>query len=156
MLMLRHGYEAKLPLVRSVIAELEASHGVKTISLVGFCFGGKVATLAGGDPLIIPSVRSIVIAHPAPTPASAFAALRVPLLLLHAELDNMFTASHRKAAAAEMEKIKAEGFAFEVADFEGVKHGFANRGDATEEKSLEAMRSAFAKSLDWIGKHTKA
>ncbi|RKO84659.1 hypothetical protein BDK51DRAFT_32847, partial [Blyttiomyces helicus] len=132
----------------TIITELQSTHGIETITLAGYWFGGKITVLAGSDPTLTPSLRSI-------TRVRFCCPLRVPLLFLNTELDTTFTPADRAAAFAALEKNMAEGFAFDVVDFEGVKHGFATCRDVTEERSLEDMRDVFSKSLEWIAMFAK-
>ncbi|KAF9561503.1 alpha/beta-hydrolase [Agrocybe pediades] len=121
-------------------------HEVKYCA-VGYCFGAPfVMDFAAKD-----DVAAAAFAHPGNLNESHFEKLRAPLLLSCAENDNTFSAESRRRAEDIMVKNKAS---YHIQVFSGVEHGFAARGDPTNENIRWAKEESARSIIGWFKRFT--
>jgi len=111
---------------------------------VGFCFGGgMVLELA----IRLPDLGAGVAFYGRHPEAGRAAAIKAPLMLNHAELDERVNASW----PAFKKGLEAAGVDYVNHDYEGVQHGFHN--DTTPRYDKDAAELAWAKTVEFFGKH---
>jgi len=111
---------------------------------VGFCFGGgMVLELA----IRLPDLGAGVAFYGRHPEAGRAAAIKAPLMLNHAELDERVNASW----PAFKKGLEAAGVDYVNHDYEGVQHGFHN--DTTPRYDKNAAELAWARTVEFLGKH---
>ena len=111
---------------------------------VGFCFGGgMVLELA----IRVPDLGAGVAFYGRHPEAGRAAAIKAPLMLNHAELDERVNASW----PAFKKGLEAAGVDYVNHDYEGVQHGFHN--DTTPRYDKNAAELAWARTVEFFGKH---
>ncbi|KAM0285059.1 hypothetical protein ACHAO9_008890 [Fusarium lateritium] len=139
-----HTIDAVDPIVVSGIEYLK-SIGITQIAAVGYCLGAKhlIRHYKSG-------IQVGFIAHPSFVESAELAAIIGPLSIAAAELDDLFTVEKRHESEAILSKSKQD---FQINLFSGVHHGFAVKGDLTDERQLFAKEQAFAQAIAWFGRH---
>lgn len=89
------------------------------VGVVGFCFGGGVANRMAAEN---PELKAVVVYYGQQVPADQVPAIRAPLLLHYAELDQRINAG----IAAYESALKANGKRYEIYMYPGVNHAFNN------------------------------
>lgn len=89
------------------------------VGVVGFCFGGGVANRMAAER---PELRAVAVYYGLQIPADQVAAIRAPLLLHYAELDERVNAG----IAAYESALKANGKRYTIYMYPGVNHAFNN------------------------------
>ena len=111
---------------------------------VGFCFGGAmVLELA----IRVPDLGAGVAFYGRHPEAGRAAAIKAPLMLNHAELDERVNATW----PAFKKGLEAAGVDYVNHDYEGVQHGFHN--DTTPRYDKNAAELAWARTVEFFGKH---
>jgi carboxymethylenebutenolidase len=114
------------------------------IGAVGFCFGGgMVLELA----IRVPDLGAGVAYYGRHPEAGRAAAIKAPLMLNHAELDERVNASW----PAFKKGLEAAGVDYVNHDYAGVQHGFHN--DTTPRYDKNAAELAWARTVEFFGKH---
>jgi len=116
------------------------------IGAVGFCFGGgMVLELA----IRLPDLGAGVAFYGRHPEAARAAAIRAPLMLNHAELDERVNASW-----PDFEKgLKAAGVDYVHHDYAGVQHGFHN--DTTPRYDMKAAELAWTRTVEFFETYLK-
>lgn len=115
-----------------------------SIGAVGFCFGGSmVLELA----IRVPDLGAGVAFYGRHPEAERAAAIKAPLLLNHAELDERVNASW----PAFRKGLDAVGVDYVNYDYAGVQHGFHN--DTTPRYDKNAAELAWARTVEFFSKH---
>jgi carboxymethylenebutenolidase len=89
------------------------------VGVVGFCFGGGVANRMAAER---PELKAVVVYYGAQIPADQVPAIRAPLLLHYAGLDERINAG----IAAYESALKANGKLYTIYMYPGVNHAFNN------------------------------
>jgi carboxymethylenebutenolidase len=89
------------------------------VGVVGFCFGGGVANRMAAEN---PELKAVVAYYGLQIPADQVPAIRAPLLLHYAELDERVNAG----IAAYESALKANGKRYKIFMYPGVNHAFNN------------------------------
>ena len=121
------------------------------IGIIGFCFGGtKVAQICVED---LPKVTVGVSIHGGNVSADTVKNLKVPVAFLVAEIDRHVTKEVVEETRKEIEGAsKDKGCMIKV--YEGVNHGFANRGSYDPESNeRKKADEALADCLNFLNKH---
>ncbi|CEI39786.1 hypothetical protein FVEN_g2067 [Fusarium venenatum] len=136
-----HTTEATDSIVVAGIKYLK-SIGVAKIAAVGYCIGAKhlVRHFKSG-------IDVGFIAHPSFVESEELASITGPLSIAAAELDDLFTVEKRHESEGIMSKSKQD---FQINLFSGVHHGFAVKGDMSEERQLFAKEQAFSQAVAWF------
>ncbi|KAM0344832.1 hypothetical protein ACHAPU_007214 [Fusarium lateritium] len=136
-----HTPEAVDPTVVSGIEYLK-SIGVTQIGAAGYCLGAKhlVRHYKSG-------IRVGFIAHPSFVETEELAAITGPLSIAAAELDDLFTTKKRHESEAILSESNKD---FQINLFSGVHHGFAVKGNLSDDKQLFAKEQAFAQAVTWF------
>lgn len=127
---------AAVAAVPFVLAHAESNGNV---GAAGYCFGGGVANrMAAANP----ELKAVVVYYGLQVPADQVAAIRAPLLLHYAELDQRVNAG----IAAYESALKANGKRYTIHMYPGVNHAFNNdTGGARYNK--EAAELAWERTL---------
>ncbi|KAJ3030523.1 hypothetical protein HDV00_008862 [Rhizophlyctis rosea] len=153
-LMYSHPPPSKVPLVSRIIGDLRANHSITRIGFAGYCYGGRLALLAGTDPT---TVQAIMIAHPSNISMEEVTAACAPILLNNAEIDRAFPKKMRdemEQLLTERKKNGVEGAVdFKIVDHPGMSHGFAVRGDSKKEEIRAARDLACNNTVEWMDKY---
>ena len=116
--------------------------------VVGFCFGGGVANRMAAAR---PELKAVVVYYGLQVPADDVPAIRAPLLLHYAELDQRVNAGIAAYEAA----LKANGKRYTIYMYPGVNHAFNNdTGGARYNK--EAADLAWERTLAFFREHLGA
>jgi len=111
---------------------------------VGFCFGGgMVLELA----IRVPDLGAGVAFYGRHPEAGRAVAIKAPLMLNHAELDERVNATW----PAFKNGLEAAGVDYVNHDYEGVQHGFHN--DTTPRYDKNAAELAWARTVEFFGEH---
>jgi carboxymethylenebutenolidase len=117
------------------------------VGVVGFCWGGGLANqVAAGDP----ELGAAVSFYGRQLPAEQAGALKVPLLLHYAALDERINAGIPDFVSA----LTAAGVGYGLHMYEGVNHAFHNDTNAARYDQA-AADLAWARTLDFFGHHLK-
>jgi carboxymethylenebutenolidase len=131
--------------MRAGLDELERRASGAKLGAIGFCFGGGMVWL-----LLASGESRLAAAAPfyGPLPDGAdFSGSSAAVLGVYAEQDARVNAS-REAAAAALERA---GLTHEIVTYPGANHAFFN--DTGPRYDPEAASQAYAKVLDWFGRH---
>jgi carboxymethylenebutenolidase len=131
--------------MRAGLDELERRASGRKLGAIGFCFGGGMVwlLLASGEPRLAAAAPFY-----GPLPEGAdFSGSRAAVLGVYAEQDQRVNAS-RDAAAAALERA---GLTHEIVTYPGANHAFFN--DTGPRYHPQAATQAYAKVLDWFGRH---
>ena len=118
------------------------------VGVVGFCFGGGVANRMAAAK---PELKAVVVYYGLQVPADDVPAIRAPLLLHYAELDQRVNAGIAAYEAA----LKANEKRYTIYMYPGVNHAFNNdTGGARYNK--EAADLAWERTLSFFKEHLGA
>jgi carboxymethylenebutenolidase len=131
--------------MRAGLDELERRAPGQKLGAIGFCFGGGMVwlLLASGEPRLAGAAPFY-----GPLPEGAdLSGSRAAVLGIYAEQDARVNAS-REAAAAALERAR---LTHEIVTYPGADHAFFN--DTGPRYNQAAATQAYAKVLDWFGRH---
>lgn len=118
------------------------------VGVVGFCFGGGVANRMAAER---PELKAVAVYYGLQVPADEVPAIRAPLLLHYAELDQRVNAG----IAAYESALKANDKRYTIHMYPGVNHAFNNdTGGARYNK--EAADLAWERTLAFFKEHLGA
>jgi carboxymethylenebutenolidase len=130
--------------MRAGLDELERRASGQKLGAIGFCFGGgMVWLLASGEPRL---AAAAPFYGPLPDGAD-FSGSTAAVLGIYAEQDARVNASREAATAA----LEAAGLTHEIVTYPGANHAFFN--DTGPRYDQDAATQAYAKVLDWFGRH---
>jgi len=131
------------PKFKNVISEAAKDGGV---AVVGYCYGAKLASLAGQDG----SVKGIVINHPAMLEKGEAASVKVPTLINASEVDPIFTDDIKQDW---FDTLKSAGHLDSASTtYKNAVHGHAIRPDLNKPDIKEAYEQSFSKSAKFFEK----
>jgi len=147
-----HGQDKTRPIVDSVVAAL-TEQGVTRFGTTGYCFGGRYTFDLAFDGIS----HCSVVAHPSllkiPEDLEKYASTaKAPLLINSCTVDAQFPPE----AQAKADEILGGGkFApgYKREYFDGCEHGFAVRGDMSNEKVRVGKEGAFKASVEFFLQH---
>ncbi|KIO26768.1 hypothetical protein M407DRAFT_197311 [Tulasnella calospora MUT 4182] len=123
--------------VATVASSLKAA-GAKKVALVGFCWGGKVATLTGTDPDV---VDATVVIHPGAVDPQDAEGVAVPFAMYDSKDED------KEKCDAFMKALESKPFAAknERKRYDTMHHGWAAaRGNLENEENLKEFKDVFA------------
>lgn len=165
----RNDKQTRQPQIFSCASALRLTHGYKKVAAVGYCYGGWAAlrTASEGEQTLthIPSknlfadndlliehllVDCISIAHPSLVEESEIDAVAVPVQICAPEHDPEF--SHALKAYAN-EVLPRNGIEYDYQFFPGLSHGFATRGDMSNQLQRKGLERAKHATVYWLQQH---
>ncbi|KAH8812655.1 dienelactone hydrolase family protein [Xylogone sp. PMI_703] len=142
----RHGNDVVDPIVNNTIEHLRQTLGIKRIAGAGYCLGGKYVVRFLNDGKLDTGYSG----HPSFVSDDELAAIKKPLSVSAAEVDDIFTTDLRHKS----ESILAETTQpWQIDLFSQVSHGFAIRADLNLAQNKFAKEQAFLQALVWYN-HT--
>jgi len=111
---------------------------------VGFCYGGGVVNVLATT---VPQLAAGVAFYGSQPPSQDVPAIKAPLLMHYAGVDDRINAGWPKYEAA----LKAAGKSYEAFVYAGVQHGFNN--DTTPRFDAEAAKLAWSRTTSFFRKH---
>ena len=115
-----------------------------TCGAVGFCYGGGVCNALAVN---YPEMNASVPFYGRQPPAEDVPNIRAPLLIHYAGLDERINGGWPDYEAA----LEEHGKEYAVHFYEGANHGFHN--DSTPRYDVDAAELAWARTLEFFGKH---
>jgi dienelactone hydrolase len=137
----------------AAIKAMRSEFGVKKLGAVGYCFGGKyvIRFLADGKGL-----DAGFTAHPSLVETPELEAVRGPLSIAAAEIDQVMSAEQRFQTEQLLEKVGKEyNVPYQLTLYGGVEHGFAVRTNLGDKKKKFAMQSAYFQAIRWFDEFLK-
>eukprot|EP01124_Arcella_intermedia_P021915 TRINITY_DN3152_c0_g1_i1.p1 TRINITY_DN3152_c0_g1~~TRINITY_DN3152_c0_g1_i1.p1 ORF type:complete len:266 (-),score=43.63 TRINITY_DN3152_c0_g1_i1:24-821(-) len=139
----------KLPIFDAVIAGLKQDFGVAKVGVQGYCYGGKLCALLAAAP---DKVDAMATAHPSLLELADIEAIQKPSLWCCAEVDQQFGAAMRQKSEAILQQHNQ---VHRFVDYPGTTHGFAVRGDSTEEVVARSAKGALEEAVQWFSQYLK-
>jgi dienelactone hydrolase len=140
----------------SVMRDLKALYpSVRTTGAMGFCWGGRYATVAAGGAIDAPGAADAAVAYHASLVApDEFAAVTRPILFVNAADDPLFnaTAVQEAETARTRNARRRPPVTVQLKSYEGVKHGFAVRAAPDDAVATAAAESAFQDGVAFLRK----
>jgi carboxymethylenebutenolidase len=132
--------------MRAGLDELERREQGRKLGAIGFCFGGGMVwtLLASGEPRL---AAAAPFYGPLPDGADFSGSPNAAVLGIYAEQDARVNASREAATAA----LEQAGLTHEIVTYPGADHAFFN--DTGPRYDQAAATQAYAKVLDWFGRH---
>ncbi|KAF7837222.1 endo-1,3-1,4-beta-D-glucanase-like [Senna tora] len=143
-----HGMDKGCEDTKPLIAALK-SKGLTSIGAAGFCWGGVVvAKLATSN-----HIQAGVLLHPGPITVDEINDVKVPLAILGAETDPIFSPEKLKQYG-EILSVKGEFESF-TKIYPGVSHGWTVKYNVEDESAVKSAEEAHQDMLNWFTKHIK-
>ncbi|KAH8694368.1 esterase/lipase [Ilyonectria robusta] len=141
-----HIAETVDPVVAASLKFLKEKYNPKKVAAVGYCFGAKYVVRGLGSG----SFDAGYIAHPAMVSMEELEAIKGPLSIAAAEVDDIFPTNLRHDSEAVLLKT---GTPYQLNVYSGVNHGFAVRCDLSDKRQKYAKESAFLLVLQWFNEY---
>ncbi|KAF4209439.1 hypothetical protein CNMCM6805_005896 [Aspergillus fumigatiaffinis] len=143
-----HTPEMVDPIVAGSLRFLKETYNPKKVAAVGYCFGAKYVVRGLGSGIF----DAGYVAHPAMVSTEELEAIKGPLAIAAAEVDDIFPANLRH----DWEALLLEaGIPYQINLYSGVSHGFAVRCDLSDKRQKYAKEAAFLLALEWFDEHMK-
>jgi dienelactone hydrolase len=117
------------------VAQALKSQYAKVVG-IGYCYGGWAHFQLGADPSLIDAIS---VAHPSGLTKEEIDSVKVPVQILAPETDPLFTQEFKDYANSRIPKL---GVNYEYVYFPGVAHGFASKGDPSDEVQRGSLERA--------------
>lgn len=142
----RNNKDIRGPEITAAAKELRSKF--KKVGAIGFCYGAWAVFRLGskGNNL----VDAISVAHASLVEKSEIDNVAVPTQVIHPETDPQWTAELAEHANKTIPKL---GVAYDYQFFPGVVHGFAIRGDPSNEVQKAALERAKNVAVHWFTQH---
>jgi carboxymethylenebutenolidase len=128
-----------------VLEKLPQGNG--KVGVVGFCYGGGVASFLATR---LPQLGAVVSFYGAPSAIEDVPKIKAPLLIHYAEHDERINAGWPQYEAA----LKKAGITYEAYIYPGVQHAFNN--DTTPRYDAAAATLAWQRTVDFFNHHLRA
>lgn len=138
----RNSKETRWPCIEDAAKELKRKY--PKVGAIGFCYGGWAVFRLGADPALIDAVST---AHPALLEKSEIEAVKVPVQLLVPEFDEAFPPELKEHSFKSLSERKN---VFEYIFFPGLIHGFATRGDPTNDLQKDGLERAKRSAVNFF------
>ncbi|XP_059439668.1 endo-1,3;1,4-beta-D-glucanase-like [Corylus avellana] len=142
-----HGTDKGFEDAKPVIAALKQK-GIHAIGAAGFCWGGNVVTKLAKTDLI----KAAVLLHPSWVTVDDIKAVKVPIAILAAELDNGTPPKLLEEFKSVLSQNKVKNF---IKIYPKVKHGWTVRYNDTDATAVKAANEAHKDMLHWLTKYVK-
>ncbi|KAH8955500.1 hypothetical protein BDL97_08G142500 [Sphagnum fallax] len=136
----KHTPEDALTDLDKIVEEFKA-RGISSLGCSGFCWGGKLAALAGKDVNIF---KEIVQLHPFAIEPSDYEEVKVPISVLAAPADHAEIAESILSGRKDIESF--------VKIFPNASHGWTIRYDENNLQEVAAAEEAHNDMLNWLAK----
>ena len=156
--LVKHREAVARPLIEGFIRTVRLIPGTDKVGVVGFCWGGRYALLAGHKDFSSgegKGVDAVYAVHPSLVAIpSDFDPIGVPTSFAVGDSDSLLGMKEVDQIKEIMQKKKTEeGLESEVRVYEDQIHGWSLRGDFSSEKDKKAMDEAEKQGIDWFNKH---
>lgn len=156
----RHAKSIRYPEILRCARELRSRY--RRVGTIGYCFGGWAVFRLGHETISRageegadgedrtnpkPLVDCISAVHPSWLTTEEIANVRVPTQVQSPVHDVNFTAELKDFAHKTLPELELP---YDYQLFPGVGHGFAIRGDQSDEKELRAMQRAKDAAVNWF------
>ncbi|GAM43992.1 hypothetical protein TCE0_060f19253 [Talaromyces pinophilus] len=131
------------PIIQESVKYLKEKYNFEKIAAVGYCFGAKYVVRGLGSH----SFQVGYVAHPAMVSTEELEAIKWPLAIAAAEVDDIFPVNLRHDSEAILLKT---GVPYQLNLYSGVNHGFAVRCNLSDKRQRYAKNSAFLLALQWF------
>ncbi|RMZ66257.1 dienelactone hydrolase [Pyrenophora seminiperda CCB06] len=138
----RNSKEIRWPEIKQHAQTLKSQY--KKVGAVGFCYGGWAVFKLAADPALVDAVST---AHPSLLEQSEIAAVKVPVQVLSPENDFMYTEELKQAT---LETLPKTGVHWEYIYFPALTHGFAVRGDPSNEQQKLGLERAKRSAVNFF------
>lgn len=157
----KHREAVARPLIENFIDKVRFIPGTDKVGAIGFCWGGRYAILAAHKEFSSGEGKGVDAAfacHPSLVAIPAdFDPVGVPLALALGDKDSLLGEKEVGQVKELMEKKRAgeqgERCESEVRIYPDQVHGFALRGDWSDEKDKKAMDEAEKQGIEWFKKY---
>lgn len=148
-----HTSEITRPIFESFLKALHEDLKPEFVGLIGYCFGAKYVV----QQLTETGYGSVgALAHPSFVTIEEVAAVKKPIIISAAEVDNIFTRELRYQTEEKLVEIGAD-FQIDLFAAKGkIVHGFAVRGDLSDKDIRYAKEKAFQDHLCYFEHFIKA
>jgi len=159
--LVKHREAVARPLIENFIDKVRYIPGTDKVGVIGFCWGGRYAILAGQKAFSEREGKGVDAAyacHPSLVSIPAdFESVSVPLSLALGSKDSLL-GEYEAGQIKELMEAKTKGEQGEKCEsqveiYEDQVHGFALRGDWTGEKDKKAMDQATQQGIEWFKKY---
>jgi dienelactone hydrolase len=145
--MAKHREAVSRPIVESFIKAVREIPGTGKIGAIGFCWGGRLAILAGNG-----TVDAVVACHPSGIAVPGdFENVTKPFSLAVGSKDTLL--DEKTVGNIQDHIAKKTGVPHELRIYEDQVHGFALRGDWSSEKDRKAMDETEKQGQEWFAKY---
>ncbi|KAF5455083.1 hypothetical protein F2P56_024696 [Juglans regia] len=142
-----HGTDDGSKNATRIIAALKRK-GKVAVGAAGICWGGNVIVKVSKTH----NIKAAVLLHPSWVTLDDIEAVKVPLSILAAELDNGTPAKLLKQFEEALSKNKVDNF---IKIFPNVKHGWTVRYNDTDPVAVKAAEESHQDMLHWLTKYLK-
>jgi len=145
----RHGDDVTRPRLDALISAVRADPETKKLGAVGFCFGARYAILLGSKDA---TIDAIVANHPSLLAVpDDYANITKPILINNGDKDNFLS-------IVEVDKIKAQfaknkDLIHKIVIYPNASHGFAVRGDITNDHEKAIQDAAATETIAWFNQY---
>lgn len=131
--------------MKAALDELAKRTPRAKLAVTGFCFGGAMVWLLlhSGEPRLAAAVPF----YGTPPDGPDFSGSKAAVLAIYGEQDTRVNATQASAKSA----LEKAGLEHEIVVFPNANHAFFN--DTGPRYNAEAAQQAYARVLDWFGKH---
>lgn len=130
----RNSKEVRWPEIEAAARTLKSQF--PKVGAIGFCYGGWASFKLSADPSL---VDAISVAHPSMLDKTEVAGVKVPVQILSAEHDHLYTEELKQYT---FEILPRTGVQWEYVYFPDMQHGFAVRGDINDKRQRDGLARA--------------
>ncbi|KAF2256183.1 alpha/beta-hydrolase [Trematosphaeria pertusa] len=138
----RHSKDIRYPEITACAKALKAQF--PKVGAIGYCYGAWACFRLGSDPSLIDAVSGV---HPSLVEKSELDALKVPTQILAPETDPAFSPELKEYSN---KVIPTLGISYEYVYFPKLKHGFAARGDETDQVQRDGLERAKRSAVNFF------
>jgi dienelactone hydrolase len=138
----RNSKEIRWPEIKQHAQTLKSQY--KKVAAIGFCYGGWACLKLAAEPSLIDAIS---IAHPSLVEKSDVERVKVPVQVIAPENDFAFTEELKKVT---LETLPKTGVPWEYIYFPGLSHGFAARGDPSNQQQKDGLERAKRSAVNFF------